>query len=295
MAFLDFKEIKSSKGSDSTFEYFTKDFLGLLGFLIVEGPYDGPDGGRDLIIEEIRQGRLGQTKIRWVVSCKHYVHTGKSGKSVGAQHESNIENRLNTFNCSSFMGVYSTSVTESLAKTVKAISSKNNGEFYFFTPEEIETELIRTAEGSLIASKYFPISFNEWNKEQLSPRAKQVLNKVLEELEILKTDLDEFFVKSKSNLEKSSSEQLKNILYEELYNLVKVSSIYKNILYFTETSESAKFNWLIAIENEIDTIFNATLSKDADANKLRDLFNSIPELFSKLKGLDIESSSHVSE
>lgn len=295
LAFLNFKEIESSKGSDSTFEYFTREFLKLLGFVIVDGPYDGPDGGRDLIIEEIRQGRLGQTKIRWLVSCKHYVHTGKSGKSVSTQHESNLANRLDLYNCSSFMGFYSTSVTETLAKTVRAVCQQKNGEFHFYTPEDIETELIRTEEGTLIASKYFPISFNEWNTEQFSPRAKQVLHKVLEELDTLKTSFEEFSVSSKSYLENSTSEQLKNIIYEELYNLMKLPSLYKTILYFTETIEIEKFKSLIVIEKEIEAVFDAISSKDADANKLRDLINSIPELFSKLGDLDIESSGHVSD
>ncbi|MCA0174569.1 restriction endonuclease [Bacillus sp. RAR_GA_16] len=290
MAFLNFKEIESSRGSNNTFEYFARDFLKLLGFVIVDGPYDGPDGGRDLIIEEIRQGRLGQTKISWLVSCKHYVHTGPSGKSVSAPHESNLENRLNLYNCSSFIGFYSTSVTESLAKTVRTISQQKKGEFHFYTPEDIETELIRTEEGARIASKYFPVSFNKWNTEQFSPRAKQVLSTVLTELDTLKIDIEEIFKGMNLDLEKSTKEQLKNIIYIELYNLVKLSSLYKTILYYTESSESEKFKSLIAIEKDIDTAFNSTSSKDANVSKLRKLCDLIPSLYSNIEGLDIESS-----
>lgn len=288
LAFLNFREIKSSKSGDSTFEYFARDFLEFLGFTIVEGPHVGPDGGRDLIIEEIRQGRLGQTKIRWLVSCKHFAHTGESGKSVSSQHESNLENRLNLYTCSSFMGFYSTSVTEGLVKTVKAVIQQKNGEFHFFTPEDIETELIRTDEGTLIASQYFPISFNEWNTEQFSPRAKQVLKKMLEQLDTIKSQFDDFLTIKKSEIEKSTNEQLKKMIYEEFYRLVRLSSIYKTILYFTETNEIEKFKSLIEIEKEIEDKFNTTLSAEVDRETLHDIMRGfIPEIVSRLGKLEI--------
>jgi hypothetical protein len=71
MPIIDFKEIPRGNiadGQQDQFEFFAREFLDLLDYRIVSGPSRGADGGRDLIVEELRTGPGGETKIRWLVS-----------------------------------------------------------------------------------------------------------------------------------------------------------------------------------------------------------------------------------
>ena len=79
----DFKEIpEANKGTglQDTFELFTRDFLSFLGYRIVQDPDRGADGKKDLIVEEIIAGITREYTIRWLVSCKHFAHSGNSVK-----------------------------------------------------------------------------------------------------------------------------------------------------------------------------------------------------------------------
>lgn len=105
---LNFTEIppaNSGDGAQDTFEMFARDFLLVLGYEIEEGPGRGADGGKDLIVLEPFSGILSDTKKRWVVSCKHYAH---SGKAVGTDDELNIIDRVEKFGADGFMAFYST-------------------------------------------------------------------------------------------------------------------------------------------------------------------------------------------
>mgnify|MGYP002625041010 CR=1 FL=1 len=60
-----------------------------MGYNIVEDPSRGVDGGKDLIVEETITHKDGSTQIiKWLVSCKHYAH---SGTSVGDTDELNVK------------------------------------------------------------------------------------------------------------------------------------------------------------------------------------------------------------
>ena len=102
---LDFTEIPQANkggGLQDTFELFTRDFLQLLGYRIIENPDRGPDGKRDLIVDEILSGINSEVTLRWLVSCKHYA---PSGKAVSAADEIYILDRLDQLGCDGFMGV----------------------------------------------------------------------------------------------------------------------------------------------------------------------------------------------
>lgn len=74
---IDFKEIAPSNtgsGQQDQFEVFASSFLEALGFKIIKGPNRGPDGGTDLIASELSS--LTSTAMIWMVSVKHYAHTG---------------------------------------------------------------------------------------------------------------------------------------------------------------------------------------------------------------------------
>src|SRR4051812_38641036 len=119
MPALDFTEIPiPTKGSQrDQFEFFARDLLELVGFKIIVGPDRGADGGRDLIIEEIRTGVGGEYRCKWLVSCKHNAH---SGSSVNPVDESNIHDRVKTHGCGGFLAFYSTIPSGGLATNLNA-------------------------------------------------------------------------------------------------------------------------------------------------------------------------------
>ena len=59
---IDFKEIaraNTGNGNQDSFELFARDFLNTLGYIIISEPSRGADGGKDLIVKEIRKGISG--------------------------------------------------------------------------------------------------------------------------------------------------------------------------------------------------------------------------------------------
>src|SRR5688572_5681833 len=99
---IDFKEIRRD-GED--WESFARDFLVELGFSVDTPPDRGADGGKDILLLEQLEGRLNNYPFRWLVSCKHNAH---SGKSVNEQDEPNIVERVKSFRAEGFLGFYST-------------------------------------------------------------------------------------------------------------------------------------------------------------------------------------------
>ncbi len=167
MAILNFKEIPEANkatGKQDTFELFARDFLVFKGFRIHSGPARGIDGGRDLIVVELRQGIGGETKVRWLVSCKHYAH---SGKSIGKDDELDIMERLENNNCTGFLGFYSTLPSSGLQRKVEGLRSLSDVLFYDF--ESIEGDLLRSSRGLELARRYFPNSMQNWGREEPTP------------------------------------------------------------------------------------------------------------------------------
>ena len=164
---LNFKEIpqaNTGNGDQDTFELFARDFLEVLGYEILQHPDRGADGKKDLIIQETRFGISGQTKIKWLVSCKHYAH---SGKSVNDNDESNIYDRVKVHKCDGFLGFYSTIPATSLGTNLNAL--KDNIHIEYFDREKIEKNLLDTPEGIKLTSRYFPKSFENYKVENPKP------------------------------------------------------------------------------------------------------------------------------
>jgi hypothetical protein len=159
MALLDFKEIPKANGgcgSQDAFELFARDFFDTLGFQIEEDPDRGADGGRDLIIIEKRTGTLGDTIVKWLVSCKHKAH---SGASVLENDEEDIAGRVEQFHCDGFIGFYSTIPSSGLSKKVKSL--KDRYEIRVFDHEKIEKILLENTECELLIKRYFPTSYKK--------------------------------------------------------------------------------------------------------------------------------------
>lgn len=168
MPVLDFKEIASASGGPNRdqFELFGREFLELMGFVSIVGPDRGPDAGRDLIVEEVRTGAIGETRVRWLVSCKHKAH---SGQSVTSEDEQDIHDRVRTHKCKGFMALYSTVPSSGLATKLNATDV--GFEVQVFDQERIEKHLL-TASGISLARRFFPISVTSWEKEH--PRAAKI-------------------------------------------------------------------------------------------------------------------------
>lgn len=164
MSILDFKEIPKAhipNGQQDTFELFARDFFESIGFKIIEGPDRGNDGGRDLIIEEIRKGIIENTKIRWIVSCKHKIH---SGKAVLDSDEINITDRIKKHNANGFIGFYSTLPSSTLQNTIRGLSEN----VQIYDREKIEAILIDEKKTNLI-KRYFPESYKKILNEKFAP------------------------------------------------------------------------------------------------------------------------------
>lgn len=161
---LDFKEIpEANKGTgiQDTFELFTRDFLSFLGYRIVQDPDRGADGKKDLIVDEVIKGITSEYTVRWLVSCKHYAH---SGQAVKDKDEINIGERLKQHGCNGFMGVYSTLASTSLSGLLKGQDNH-----IIFDHEKIESYLLGSLEGHRIACRYFPVSFKQYQLENPTP------------------------------------------------------------------------------------------------------------------------------
>jgi len=164
---LDFKEIPQANegsGLQDTFELFSRDFFEILGYEIIQHPDRGADGKKDLIIQETRIGLSGTTKIKWLVSCKHYAH---SGKSVSDTDEPNILDRISVHNCDGFIGFYSTLPATSLGNNFEGLKKKTN--IQSFDREQIEKILLETPQGLKLASRYFPKSLEQYTLENPKP------------------------------------------------------------------------------------------------------------------------------
>ena len=161
---LDFKEIpEANKGTglQDTFELFTRDFLSFLGYRIVQDPDRGADGKKDMIVDEVIKGITSEYTIRWLVSCKHYAH---SGNAVKDSDEINISERLKQHHCDGFMGVYSTLAATSLSGMLQG-----QEHHIIFDHEKIESYLLDSLDGHRIACRYFPNSFRQYQLENPTP------------------------------------------------------------------------------------------------------------------------------
>jgi hypothetical protein len=163
MAALDFTEIPDATGGtpgQDKFEQFARDLLVALGLTVVEGPDRGADGGRDLIASEKREGVIGATERRWLVSCKHKAH---GGQSVTPTNEQNIRDRVEANGCTGFLGIYSTLPSSGLAEILAGLQPKI--EVKVLDGEQLETILLKEPSAAVIARRYFPKSFAAWGVE----------------------------------------------------------------------------------------------------------------------------------
>tara|TARA_R110002012_G_scaffold56749_3_gene145790 strand:- start:589 stop:1548 length:960 start_codon:yes stop_codon:yes gene_type:complete len=167
VAVLDFKEISEANiadGKQDQFELFSRDFLSFVGYEILTEPDRGADGGVDLVVLEKRTGIGGETLVKWLVSCKHKAH---SGKSVYPTDDLNIRDRVEANKCDGFIGFYSTLASSGLAGNLQGLKGKI--QIQVFDYEKIESNLLHSAQGLKIAERYFPESLEQWKNNNPEP------------------------------------------------------------------------------------------------------------------------------
>ena len=161
---IDFKEIPQANitnGNQDKFELFARDFLEMLGYEIIESPNRGADGKKDLIISENLKGIDGKTKekIKWLVSCKHYAHSGNSVRDID---EPDISDRVKNHKCQGFIAFYSTLPQSALSNKLNNFQSDFKIEV--FDGEKIEGRIIGNMKMENIFLRYFPNSYENYKK-----------------------------------------------------------------------------------------------------------------------------------
>nr|WP_322624063.1 hypothetical protein [uncultured Flavobacterium sp.] len=152
---IDFKEIPQD---GEEWELFARDFLQSLGYYIESSIDRGPDGKKDLIVSEQLKGNLGNYKLKWLVSCKHFANR-KNSNSVKENDEPNVLERVKSFDCDGFIGFYSTVASSGLNTRLTQLKDNNNiKDFRIFDYKLIENLLIRIGYSNLLM-RYFPKSY----------------------------------------------------------------------------------------------------------------------------------------
>jgi hypothetical protein len=171
---IDLKEIppaNTGAGDQDTFELFARGFLQALGYFIEDGPNRGADGGKDLIIIEPLSGIINDARRRWLVSCKHFAH---SGKAVGVDIEKDINDRLQQFDCDGFMAFYSTLPSSGLGNKFSSIASKGIS-VEVLDSGKIAQYLISDERLHNVVAQYFPESYKRKRKREIEYKYQQQL------------------------------------------------------------------------------------------------------------------------
>ena len=201
MSVLDFREIPQANlanGEQDEFELFARDFFVYLGYKIISEPDRGQDGGKDILVQESRTGIGGETKVLWLVSCKHFAHSnvGK-GKAVGVDDEINVLDRLSSNKCDGFIGFYSTIASSGLTQKLKGLSEDKRKEFQIFHHGNIEEILFRSLEGLQVARRYLPKSMKLWDESQENIGSKSICNDSESDLRMLRQRYYEEYIQRK--------------------------------------------------------------------------------------------------
>lgn len=175
MPIIDFREIPEAQiatGKQDTFELFARDFfVDILKFKIISEPNRGADGGKDILCEEEQSGTLSENKVRWLVSCKHKAH---SGRSVTPDDETNITDRVKQFNANGFIGFYSTLPSSGLNERLDAL--KKDCRVEIFDRGKIEDFILSHRQYELLR-RYFPNSYKNWYRIKGIHEPSRILDK----------------------------------------------------------------------------------------------------------------------
>ena len=114
----------------------------------------GPNGGRDLVLTEKVAGPLAPFERKWLVSCKHFAH---SGKSVGLEDVRDITDACRAVNATGFLLVCSTQPSSSVVRRLHEIDASGEIATRCWDSIEVEKRLDTPATFPL-NSLFFPVS-----------------------------------------------------------------------------------------------------------------------------------------
>ncbi len=158
---IDFTEIPYDT---DTWELFARDFLVERGFYIESPPDRGPDHGKDMLVTEQLYGKIGNYRMRWLVSCKHFAF---SKKSVNEDDEKNIIERLMSFAADGFIGFYSTIALSGLNSRLNALREEQKIKDYSIFDHRLIENMLVTVGYSHLMIRYLPKSYRQLKPLQL--------------------------------------------------------------------------------------------------------------------------------
>jgi hypothetical protein len=137
-------------------ELFARDYFVESGFFIESPPDRGPDQGKDILISEQLTGRVGNYRMRWLVSCKHLA---ASKRAVSEKDEPNIRERLESFEADGFIGFYSTLASSGLNSRLGALRRARKIKDYSVIDHRVIENALVTVGYSHLMMRYFPKSY----------------------------------------------------------------------------------------------------------------------------------------
>ncbi|MGP9017539.1 restriction endonuclease [Streptomyces sp. BR1] len=158
---LDFTELPKD---GEAFELLVRDVAMLLGFK-ARWSGRGPDGGRDLLLEEPGSPLLGGKIRYWLVSCKHMAHAnGGMGRSVGLDDigaDGGIIDAVTQHQAQGYLLACSTQPSSAVVTRLEAIERNKGVPVHVWDSADIERAL-DTEKGWPIAQRFLPKSAGGW-------------------------------------------------------------------------------------------------------------------------------------
>jgi hypothetical protein len=152
---IDFTEIPYDT---DTWELFARDFLVERGFFVESPPDRGPDHGKDMLVVEQLRGKVGNYRMRWLVSCKHFA---TSKKAVNEDDEKNILERIASFKADGFIGFYSTIASSGLNSRLNALRYEQKIKDYSIFDHRLVENTLFTVGYSHLMIRYLPKSYQK--------------------------------------------------------------------------------------------------------------------------------------
>lgn len=244
---IDFKEIppaNKGNGVQDLFEQFACDLLETIGFKIIRRPDRGPDGKKDLIVSDTRLGVGGETIIKWLVSCKHFAHSGIAVKDTD---EEDIHDRVHKHDCKGFLGFYSTIPSSSLSDKLHALRKKNI-EITTFDSTRIEQVLLMNNQKERLLASYFPISNVKYRENLLKERFDKA--EIKKQASILLTE-DDILRMTKTGVIILEIEKIKEKYYKgnEKMHLKHLNKLYRFSNHTNEKVAEAVFLFLESLSH----------------------------------------------
>lgn len=156
--------------TDEEWEKFAAYVLHSVGYIPITLPAYGTDGGKDFLVVK--------GNCRYLVSCKHYIN---SGKHVGQDDEQNIGDRLLQHNVKGFIGFYSTGITTGLQNRLDGMCENSQYEYEIFEPhkiviimQSIDTKVLQSF-GLYPGKYYMNVSEEEYQQLQCVCCGKDIL------------------------------------------------------------------------------------------------------------------------